>query len=70
MHFSLATILAVVPLVVSAANTTQTRHVTIPLKMRGNFYRSDGSVDLEALEQNADHTTVYAISPLQPANAL
>jgi hypothetical protein len=67
MHFSLA-ILAVVPLVLSAANTTQTRHVTIPLKIRGNFYRSDGSVDFEALKQNADHTTAYVISPLSPAN--
>jgi cathepsin D len=64
MHFSLTTILAVVPLVVSAANITQTRHVTIPLKMRGNFSRSDGSVDLEALKQNADHTTAYVVSPL------
>jgi cathepsin D len=64
MHFSLATILAVVPLVLSAANTTQTPHVTIPLKWRGNFYRSDGSVDLKALKQNADYTTAYVISPL------
>jgi hypothetical protein len=64
MHLSLATILAVVPLVVSATNTTQTPHVTIPLKMRGDFYRSDGSVDIEALKRNADYTTAYVISPL------
>jgi hypothetical protein len=64
MHVSLATIIAVVPLVLSAANTTQTPHVTIPLKMRGNFHRSDGSVDLEALKQNADHTAAYVISSL------
>jgi cathepsin D len=70
MHFSLATILAVVPLVLSAANNTQTPHVTIPLKWRGNMYRSDGSVDFEALKRNADQTTAYALSPLLPVNAL
>jgi hypothetical protein len=64
MNFSLVAILAVIPLVVSAANTMQTHHVTIPLKMRGNFYRSDGSVDFEAFKQNADHTKTYVISPL------
>jgi hypothetical protein len=64
MHFSLATILAVVPLVLSAANTTQTPHVTIPLKRHGSLYRSDGSVDLEALKRNADYTTAYVIPPL------
>jgi cathepsin D len=63
MHFSLATILAIVPLVLSAANTTQTPHVTIPLKRHGSFYRSDGSVDLEALKWNADYTTAYVIPP-------
>jgi cathepsin D len=69
MHFSLATILAVVPLVLSAANTTQTPPVTIPLKRHGSVYRSDGSVDMEALKWNADYTTAYVIPLLQPANA-
>jgi cathepsin D len=64
MHFTIATILAVIPVVVSAANTTQTPHVTIPLKRRGNIYRSDGAVDLEALKRNSNHTAAYVISPL------
>jgi cathepsin D len=63
MHFSLTTILAVVPLVLSAANTTQTPPATIPLKRHGSIYRSDGSVDLEALKRNADYTAVYVIPP-------
>jgi hypothetical protein len=64
MHFSLAIVFAVVPLVISAANTTQTRHVTIPLERCANFYRSDGSVDIEALKRVVDHSTAYVISPL------
>jgi cathepsin D len=63
MHFSLAIILAVVPLVLSAANTTQTPHITIPLKRHGSVYRSDGSVDLQALKRNVDYTNAYVISP-------
>jgi len=62
MHFSLAAILAVV-LVVSTAHTT---HVTIPLSRRTNVYRSDGSVDLEALKRETDHSTAYVISPFNP----
>lgn len=57
MHFSLATILAVVPLLVSAAPTTQKPRVTIPLSKRTNVYRSDGSVDIDALKLHAAHST-------------
>jgi hypothetical protein len=64
MHFPLAIIFAVISLVLSAANTTQMRHVSIPLKMHGNFSRSDGSIDLEALKQNSDYIAAYVVSPL------
>jgi hypothetical protein len=60
MHFSFATILAVVPLAVSAANTT---HTTIPLKKHSKVYRRDGSVDLEALKRETDHSVRRVISP-------
>lgn len=59
MHFSLATILAVIPLLVSAAPTTQKPRVTIPLSKRTNVYRSDGSVDIDALKLHAAHSTAY-----------
>ena len=63
MNFSLAAILAVVLIVVSTAHTTHTR---IPLSRRTNVYRSDGSVDLEALKRETDHSTAYVISPFNP----
>jgi hypothetical protein len=63
MHFSLAAGLAVVLLVASTAHTT---HTTIPLSRRTNVYRSDGSVDLEELKRETDHSTAYVISPFNP----
>jgi hypothetical protein len=60
MHFSLAMILAVVPLAVSAANTAYT---TIQLKRHTKIYRRDGSVDLEALKRETDHSVQRVISP-------
>jgi hypothetical protein len=60
MHFFLATILAVVPLAVSAANIT---HTTIQLKRHTKIYRRDGSIDLEALKQEMDHSVRRVISP-------
>src|SRR5271170_1558123 len=66
MHFSLTAILAVILVVVSTAHTTQERNITIPLSKRTNIYRSDGSLDLEALERQIDHSTAYIISPFNP----
>ena len=66
MHFSLATILAVLPLLVSAAPTTQKPRVTIPLNKHTNVYRSDGSVDIEVLKLQAAHSVAYVISPFNP----
>jgi hypothetical protein len=66
MHFFLATILAV-PLLVSAATTTQKPRVTIPLDKRTNLYHSDGSVDTELLKQQAAYSTAYVISFFCPA---
>jgi cathepsin D len=57
MHFSLATILAVVPLLVSAAPTPQKPRLSIPLDKHTNVYRSDGSVDIEVLKLQAAHST-------------
>jgi hypothetical protein len=67
MNFSLAAILAVVLLVASAVHTAHTR---IPLSRRTNVYRSDGSVDLEALKRETDHSTAYVNSLLAPVNTL
>ena len=66
MHFSLATVLAVVPLLVSAAPTSQKPHLTIPLNKRTDVYRRDGSVDIEVLKLQAAHSTGYVISPFDP----
>jgi cathepsin D len=57
MHFSLATILAVVPLLVSAAPTVQKPRIHIPLTKRSNVLRRDGSVDIEVLKLQAAHST-------------
>jgi hypothetical protein len=70
MHFSLATILVVVPLLVSAAPTTQKPRVTIPLRKHTNIYRSDGSVNTEALKLQAAHSVAYVISSLDFLNVL
>jgi hypothetical protein len=67
MSFSLVAILAVVLLVVSTVHTAHTR---IPLSRRTNVYRSDGSVDLEALKRETDHSIAYVNSLLTPVNAL
>jgi hypothetical protein len=56
MHFSLATILAVAPLLVSAAPTVEKPRITIPLNKRTNVYRIDGSVDTEVLKLQAAHS--------------
>jgi hypothetical protein len=63
MHFSLVASLVVVLLVVSTAHTT---HTTIPLSRRTKVYRRDGTVDLEALKRETDHSTAYVISPFNP----
>jgi hypothetical protein len=60
MHFSLATILAVVPLAVSTAYTT---HITVELKRHTKVYRRDGTVDVEALKRETDHSVQHVISP-------
>ncbi len=62
MHFSLATILAVFPLLVLSTPTTQKPRLTIPLKKRTDVYHSDGSINIEALKLQVARTTAYAIS--------
>jgi len=61
MHFSTATILAVLPLLVSAAPTTQKPRVTVPLSRHTNVYRSDGSVDVKILKLQAAHSVSYVM---------
>jgi cathepsin D len=50
MHFSLATILAIVPLLASASPLAQQPRVTIPLQKKSNVYRTDGSVNVDVLK--------------------
>lgn len=50
MHFSLATILVIVPLLASASPLAQQPRVTIPLQKKSNVYRSDGSVNIDVLK--------------------
>jgi hypothetical protein len=56
MHFSLTTILIIVPLLVSATPTPEKPFITIPLNKRIDVYRSDGSVDIEVLKLQADYS--------------
>lgn len=61
MHFSLATILAVLPLLASATPLAQSPRVTIPISKRSNLRRSDGSVNAEALKGSVAASTGYVI---------
>jgi hypothetical protein len=63
MRFSLVTILAIAPLLVSAAPTTQKPRATIPLSKHTNVYRSDGSVNIEVLKLQAAHSVAYVRIP-------
>jgi len=56
MHFSLATIIAVLPLLAAASPIAQKPRITIPLTKRTNVYRSDGSVDIEVLKLHQAHS--------------
>jgi len=66
MHFSAATILAVVPLLVSASPTMQKPRVTIPLNKRTNVFLNDGSVDVKMLKLQAASSVSYVMSRFHP----
>jgi cathepsin D len=61
MQFSIATILAVLPLLASASPIAQQPRVSIPLSKRSNVFRRDGSVDIEVLKIQAAASTAYVI---------
>jgi cathepsin D len=50
MHFSLATIIAVVPLLVSASPLAKQPHSTISLVRKSNLHQEDGSIDDDKLK--------------------
>jgi cathepsin D len=56
MQFSLATILAVLPLLAAASPIAQQPRITIPLTKRTNVFRSDGSVDIEKMKIQVAHS--------------
>src|SRR5271170_2455028 len=64
MHFSLATIIAVVPLLASATPLAYSPRTTIPISKRANLHRDDGSVDTEALKASVAASTAYVMSLL------
>jgi cathepsin D len=70
MHFSIATILIIVPILVSAAPTTQKPHITIPLNKHTNVHRSDGSVNPEALKLQVARSVAYVVSHFYPISML
>jgi cathepsin D len=49
MHFSLATIIAVVPLLASASPLAKQPHSTISLARKSNLHQDDGSLDADKL---------------------
>ena len=49
MHFSLATVLAVAPLLAAASPLAKQPLTTIPLSKKSNLYAQDGSLNLDAL---------------------
>jgi len=50
MHFSLATIIAVVPLLASASPLAKQPHSTISLARKSNLHQEDGSIDPDKLK--------------------
>jgi hypothetical protein len=50
MHFSLATIIAVVPLLASASPLAKQPHSAISLARRGDLHQEDGSIDADKLK--------------------
>jgi hypothetical protein len=62
MHFSLATLIIVVPLLASATPLAQSPRVTIPISKRTNLRRQDGSVDISALTGSVSASIAYVIS--------
>ena len=59
MHFSLATILAIAPLLASASPLAQSPRATIPLAKRSNLYQADGSVNLDVLRGQLVRAKAY-----------
>jgi cathepsin D len=59
MYFSLATIIAVVPLLASATPLPQSPQVKIPIFQKTNLRRHDGSIDAEALKRFVAASTAY-----------
>lgn len=67
MHFPIATILAVLPLLASATPIAQSPRVTVPLTKRTNVFHRDGSVNIEVLKTQAAAASAYVyISTLLP----
>jgi hypothetical protein len=64
MHFSLATIIAVVPLLASASPLSQVPYVTINISKRTDVHHHDGSVNAEGLKGSVDASIKYFISLL------
>jgi hypothetical protein len=52
MHFSIPTILAIVPLFASASPLAEQPRVTIPLSERNHLYKRDGSVNLDKIREH------------------
>jgi cathepsin D len=56
MHFSIGTILAIVPLLVSASPLAEQPRVTIPLSERSNLFKQDGFVNLDKVREHRGFT--------------
>jgi cathepsin D len=50
MHFSLATIIAVVPLLASASPLAKQPHSTVSLARKSHLHQEDGSLDADKLK--------------------
>ncbi|KAG8797102.1 hypothetical protein FRC20_005065, partial [Serendipita sp. 405] len=57
MHFSVATLLTIAPLLALSSPVPQSPRATIPLSRRSNLYREDGSLDLAVLRGQLSRTT-------------
>jgi hypothetical protein len=61
MHLSLATVMAIIPLLASATPLAQFPRITMPISKRTTLRRDDGSVNIEALKASVAAVTAYCL---------
>lgn len=59
MHFPLATLVALIPLLASASPITESPRIVIPISKRSSLRHEDGSVNVDALKSSVSASVKY-----------